>query len=226
MAISKVSFWIQMATRLRLLDDENFNTEDEVKEMHELKQWINEGKDFKADDNKVSFKVLPGTDFWQVTHYGFSRTDGNCYVAEVESDACFTVKVTMNYINEFDQAGVMVYINDNNFAKLCVENQLKTKNKLGSVVCKDQRSDWATQVFGDEKEIWFRVSKRGINYLFESSLDGEAFHQMRLFDIPVEGKVSIGVFGASPLGDGFTAEFEHAAFTENQWFLDLDDLPD
>lgn len=194
--------------------------------MKTLEKWINEPISYELKKDKITFQVLPKTDFWQVTHYGFSRTDGHCFVAEVDEDICFAVKAKMNYRREFDQCGIMVYLDENNFAKLCVENQLKTKNKLGSVVCKSKRSDWATQPFGKEAVIFLRVSKRGINYLFESSMDGEHFEQMRLFDIPGSEKVSIGVFGASPLGEGFEAVFSEFEFSANKWYLDEDDIPD
>lgn len=199
----------------------------EIKEMKmsRLQSWINQPKKYQVDKEKISFQVSPKTDFWQVTHYGFSRTDGNCFVAEIDEDICFTVKVKMNYISEFDQCGIIVYQNEENFAKLCVENQLKTKNKLGSVVCKSKRSDWATQPFGNDETIYLRVSKRGINYLFESRTSGRNFEQMRLFDLPENKKVSIGLFGASPLGDGFEAEFYDFRFSENKWYLDSDDIP-
>lgn len=193
--------------------------------MYTLKKWINEPKIHELKDNTITFQVLPKTDFWQVTHYGFSRTDGNCLIAEIDKDISFMVKVKMNYTSEFDQCGIIVYLDEDNFAKLCVENQLNTKNKLGSVVTKSKHSDWATQPFGEETSIYFRISKRGINYLFESSSDGKHFDQMRLFDIPGSEKVAIGIFGASPLGDGFEAAFSEFEFSENKWYLDYEDIP-
>ena len=172
-----------------------------------LNKWINKADKIEIGESHIKFKVLPKTDFWQVTHYGFSRTDGNCYVADIDEDICFTTKVKMNYISEFDQCGIIVYQDEENFAKLCVENQLNVKNKLGSVVCKNKRSDWATQPIGDEKEIYFKVSKRGENFLFESSFDGEHFEQMRLFDLPDCKSVSIGVFGDHHLAKVLTLSF-------------------
>jgi regulation of enolase protein 1 (concanavalin A-like superfamily) len=194
--------------------------------MKKLDKWINKPEIYSIEENRIMLKPLAKTDFWQVTHYGFSRTDGNCYVTDVEDDVCFTVKVKMSYIAEFDQCGVIVYGNEENFAKLCVENQLHSNNKLGSVVTKSKRSDWATQAFDNSDIIYYRISKRGINYLFEYSIDGEIFEQMRLFDIPECKKVSIGVFGASPLGEGFVAEFMEMNFSENKWTLDMNDIPE
>lgn len=191
-----------------------------------LNKWINKPEEYDVNKERVTFQVLPKTDFWQVTHYGFSRTDGNCYVAEVEGDICFTVKVKMNYMSEFDQCGVIVYGDDENFAKLCVENQLSKKNKLGSVVTKSKSSDWATQSFGEGDTIFYRVSKRGINYLFEYSEDGISYDQMRLFDIPNFERTFIGIFGASPLGEGFEAIFSHMTFEDNNWHLDMADIPE
>lgn len=192
----------------------------------EMKKWINKPIEITKKENELSFTVLPKTDFWQVTHYRFSRTDGNCFVKEVENNVMFEVKVRMNYKEDFDQVGVIVYVDEENFAKVCVENQVHKKNKLGSVVCKDKRSDWATQSVEDLKELYFRVSKRDINYLFEYSVDGISYDQMRLFDIPKSNKVNIGVFGASPLGHGFKAEFFDMKFSDNEWVLDMSEVPD
>lgn len=188
-------------------------------------KWINRPETIEVTDTKVSFDVLPKTDFWQVTHYGFSRTDGNCLTFETEDDLEFKVRVKMNYSNEFDQAGIIVYIDENNFAKLCIENQLNCSNKLGSVVVKNKRSDWATQNISDLDFIYYKLSKRGINYLFEYSLDDKEYIQVRLFDIESNIKPSIGVFGASPLGDGFTAEFSMMKQDKNTWLLDPNEIP-
>ena len=191
-----------------------------------LNTWINKPTVIQSTDNEVSFTVLPKTDFWQVTHYGFSRADGNCYVAEVNEDISFKAKVQMNYKAEFDQVGIILYIDESNFAKCCIENQLQSKNKLGSVVCKDKRSDWATQEIDDIEYIYYKVSKRGINYLFEYSVDDITYTQLRLFDLPKDNKVSIGVFGASPLGEGFDTLFTNIEFNENKWILNMDDIPE
>lgn len=191
-----------------------------------LNKWINEPNEKSVSDQEISFKVLPKTDFWQVTHYRFSRTDGNCYVSEVDDNTEFKVKVKMNYIDEFDQVGIIVYQDKENFAKLCIENQLEKKNKLGSVVCKDKRSDWATQPCDDLEYIYLKVSKRDINYLFEYSFDGITYEQSRLFDLPKDNLVYIGVFGAAPLGHGFKAEFTEFEFGDNNWYLDMADIPD
>jgi len=194
--------------------------------MYKLNQWLNKPEEYQIKDDKIEFCVLGKTDFWQVTHYGFSRTDGNCYVTKIDKDIEFSVKVKLNYIEEFDQAGVIIYYNEKNFAKLCIENQLNCENKLGSVVCKDKRSDWATQPVGEIDYVYYRVSKRGVNYLFEYSFDGKKYHQTRLFDIPAGREVSIGIFGASPLGDGFLASFEEIKFGGNKWYLDSKDIPE
>lgn len=190
-----------------------------------LNRWINRPEEIEITEDHIQFKVLPKTDFWQVTHYGFSRTDGNCYTFQPEDDIEFKVRVKMNYRAEFDQAGVIVYLDENNFAKLCIENQLKTKNKLGSVVTKNRRSDWATQNIDDIDYIYYRVSRRGINYRFEYSLDDKEYIQVRLFDIDLPNPY-IGIFGASPLGNGFLAEFSQITTGENQWRLDQNDIPD
>jgi regulation of enolase protein 1 (concanavalin A-like superfamily) len=188
-------------------------------------KWLNPPEEFTLSPDLISFIVKPKSDFWQVTHYGFSRTDGNCLVKEIPHNTCFKVKVAMSYKAEFDQAGVIVYYDDENFAKMSVENQLSSKNKLGSVVTKNKSSDWATQNSENLNEIWYKISKRDNTYLFEYSINGLDYIQIRVFDIKSEKTPLIGVYGASPLGNGFQAEFTTFEFSENQWYLDLHDIP-
>jgi regulation of enolase protein 1 (concanavalin A-like superfamily) len=191
-------------------------------------RWLNKPKVFEVNEQSIIFTVLPKTDFWQITHYGFSRVDGNCLAEEIKGDVSFKVKVTMDYSSEFDQAGVMIYYDDDNWAKMSIENQLHSRNKLGSVVTKNKRSDWASQEVDNLKEIWYKISKRGHNYLFEYSYDDVKYSQIRLFDFQVGDDVKhtlIGVYGGSPLGEGFEAKFEHFAFSENEWFLNANDIP-
>lgn len=67
--------------------------------------------------------------------------------------------------------------------------------------------------------------------MFEYSLDDKEYNQIRLFDFNFQAEdefskiPEIGVYGASPLGDGFQAKFENFIFSKNEWFLNLDEIP-
>jgi len=83
-------------------------------------------------------------------------------------------------------------------------------------------------------EIWYRLSRRGPDFLIESSLDGVAFKQMRIFHLhklgettPEMGKcdpplaaqnaVNFGVYACSPLNSSFTAQFTHMNIEPCMW---------
>jgi len=85
-----------------------------------LYRWLNKSKNSEITSKSIIFEVSPKTDFWQIFHYGFSRVDGNCLMDQINCDISFKVKVYMNYIAEFDQAGVIVYYDEDNWAKMSV----------------------------------------------------------------------------------------------------------
>ncbi|PSL45309.1 uncharacterized protein DUF1349 [Chitinophaga niastensis] len=80
-------------------------------------KWYNEPKKWSADNNKIAVTVDPGTDYWQVTHYGFIRDNGPFYYQEQEGDFTATVKITGQYKELFHQAGLMIRTNDKNWIK-------------------------------------------------------------------------------------------------------------
>src|SRR5688500_8276906 len=74
-------------------------------------KWFNEPKKWtKVNAQQLAVTVDPGTDYWQVTHYGFKRDNGPFYYQEQEGDFEATVKITGQYKELFHQAGLMIRI--------------------------------------------------------------------------------------------------------------------
>ena len=38
----------------------------------EKMQWFNEPEQWKIEDNSLSMNVTPQTDYWRISHYGFT----------------------------------------------------------------------------------------------------------------------------------------------------------
>lgn len=95
-------------------------------------------------------------------------------------------------------------------------------------------SDWATSDIPLPEAIWYRLSRRGPDFLIESSFDGVAFKQMRIFHLhklgettpemgkcnpplPANNVVSFGVYACSPLKSSFTATFTDMRLEPCKW---------
>ncbi|MDG3088462.1 DUF1349 domain-containing protein [Vibrio hannami] len=197
-------------------------------------KWIFEPKVSEVTKDSVSITTEPETDFWQRSYYGF-RND-NAPALQVESDENFTfsTKVSFDYQAQFDQCGVIIYLDNENWFKASIEYENEAFSRLGSVVTNSGYSDWATSDIPLPKEIWYRLSRRGPDFLIESSFDGVNFKQMRIFHLhklgettmemgrsnpplPATNKVSFGVYACSPLKSSFTATFTDMSLEPCKW---------
>ena len=61
------------------------------------------------------------TDFWRISHYGFTVDDGPFYYATYGGEFEVKVKITGNYVTTFDQMGLMLRIDHENWIKAGVE---------------------------------------------------------------------------------------------------------
>lgn len=184
-------------------------------------RWIREPKSYKISEKMMEIVTKPHTDLWQRTYYHF-RND-NAPVFQMETDEkyfSFVVKTDFSESHQrFDQCGIVMYLDSENWLKASVEYENETYQHLGSVVTNNGYSDWATTVIDAAiKSMWYRFSRREADYCIESSIDGKIFHQMRICHMyKGEGKIKFGVYACSPENSSFKAVFSDMQLTECQW---------
>lgn len=170
-------------------------------------QWYNTPKKWSAADNKINVTVDPGTDYWQVTHYGFIRDNGPFYYQEQEGDFTATVKITGQYKELFHQAGLMIRTNDKNWIKTGIEYVDGVQN-VSAVVTREV-SDWSVVPRHDSpKSMWLKMLRKGDYVQIEYSFDNKKFDMLRLAHFPPGGKVQIGPVAAAPGKLPFNVVFE------------------
>ena len=82
--------------------------------------------------------------------------------------------------HRFDQCGIVMYLDSENWLKASVEYENSDYQHLGSVVTNGGYSDWATtEIAATVKTMWYRLSRREDDYRIECSYDGVTFSQMR-----------------------------------------------
>jgi len=198
-------------------------------------QWINEPVKYTISTEKVQLITEPETDFWQRTYYNFRNDNAHALIMEIEDDFTFTVKTIFNSKKLFDQCGVIIYQNCNNWFKASIEYENNNISRLGSVVTNAGFSDWATtDIDAKINSMWYRLSRRGPDFLIESSPDGIKFKQMRIFHLhclddssdetaslnhPVQAGTIIrfGVYACSPSDSSFEAEFNNFTLEDCLW---------
>lgn len=121
--------------------------------------------------------------------------------------------------HRFDQCGIVMYLDSENWLKGSVEYENEDFQHLGSVVTNGGYSDWATTaISADIKSMWYRFSRREDDYCIECSEDGVNFSQMRICHMGKgNGKIQFGIYACSPEDSSFKAVFTDLELTECQW---------
>ncbi len=193
-------------------------------------KWTRQPKSFKVQDDNVSIETLPHTDLWQRTYYHF-RND-NAPVLQMDTEEkffSFTVKTDFSGAHHrFDQCGIVMYLDSENWLKASVEYENERFSHLGSVVTNGGYSDWATTEIGkDSTVMWYRLSRREADYRIECSRDGVNFSQMRICHITKgAGKISFGIYACSPEDSSFTVKFSDFSLSECKWLPHDGQQPD
>ncbi len=183
-------------------------------------KWTRAPEKFEISEDKIIIITEPNTDLWQRTYYGF-RND-NAPVLQLstkEKYFSFTVKTQFDSKRRFDQCGVAMYLNSDNWLKASIEYENENFQRLGSVVTNHGFSDWATtDIDASVKTIWYRLSRRESDYCIECSYDGVNFKQMRVCHI-WEGaeEIRFGIYACSPEQSSFKAIFTEMDISECKW---------
>ena len=192
--------------------------------------WIREPKNYKAGQGRLEVVTEPGTDLWQRTYYHFRNDNAPCFQTETEERYfSFVVKTSFKEAkHRFDQCGVILYLDSENWIKGSIEHEDGVIEHLGSVVTNGGYSDWATTEIPDSvREMYYRLSRREDDYKIECSADGVHFQQMRICHLDKgNGKIRFGVYACSPEQSSFKAEFSDFHFGECQWLAHDGQQPD
>jgi regulation of enolase protein 1 (concanavalin A-like superfamily) len=181
--------------------------------------WLNEPTKYQLGKGLEIF-TDEKTDFWQNTHYGFRRDDGHCLLTRRAGNFSLMTCVESRPQEKYDQCGLMVRIDRENWIKVSTEYESEVCSRLGSVVTNLGFSDWATQdIPSGHREMWYRISRNGSDFLLESSYDGQDWHQLRITHLhKVSEQLDVGVYACSPIGKDFWCRFTLLEISENEWF--------
>ena len=183
-------------------------------------QWTRLPKSFEIRPDSIEIITSPHTDLWQRTYYHFRNDNAPVLqVATREKYFSFVVKTQFESKHRFDQCGVVLYLDSDNWLKASIEYENEAFQHLGSVVTNHGYSDWATTAIpADIKSMWYRLSRREDDFRLECSLDGHTFSQMRICHMKMAtGEVSFGIYACSPEDSSFTAHFFDFEITECRW---------
>lgn len=169
--------------------------------------WYNKPAIWSEEKDRVYVRVDGDTDFWRITHYNFIRDNGHFYYREQASDFTASVKITGQYKNQYDQAGLVLRLDERNWIKTGIE-YVDEQQHLSAVVTREF-SDWSVCPQNHHPPtVYLRMTRQNDAVRIDYSFDDFTYQMLRLAYFPPDVSVQIGLMAAAPDGDGFDAVFE------------------
>ena len=192
-------------------------------------QWLRAPAQYTVTEDRIEMITEPRTDLWQRTYYHF-RNDNAPMLQLTTSEKYFSfvVKAEFNTKVRYDQAGIVMYLDSENWLKASMEYENNMIQRLGSVVTNNGYSDWSSvDVDASIKAMYFRLSRREDDFCIENSVDGIQFKQMRICHMfHAQDEIRCGVYVCSAEESSFKAVFTCMEMTECQWLAHDGQAPD
>jgi uncharacterized protein len=168
--------------------------------------WLNEPARWSEAAGVLEIAPDEGSDFWRIPDYGFIHDNGHAYLEPVNGDFTASVEITADYRAQFDQAGLMLRVDAENWLKTGIEF-VDGRCFLSAVVTRGF-SDWSVIPLERCPEtLGVRVRRRGDAVTIETSIDRESFQTMRVTYLPAGSGSGVGPTCCAPTKAGFTANF-------------------
>ncbi len=170
-------------------------------------QWFNEPENWSVENDVLTMDVTPQSDYWRISHYGFTVDDAPFLYTLRGGEFEVKVKISGDYKVRFDQAGLMLRIDKENYIKTGIEF-VDGKYNLSTVVT-HRTSDWSVIELEKPVEyVWIKAVRRLDAVEIFYSFDDKEYTMMRNCWLQENTPVMVGMMAACPDGNGFKATFE------------------
>ena len=172
----------------------------------EKMQWFNELENYSIRNGVLEMQVPAQTDFWRIAHYGFTVDDGPFLYAVYGGEFEAKIKVSGEYETRFDQAGMMIRLNHENYVKFGIEF-VDGKFNISAVVT-HHTSDWSVIRLEEPiPHLWLKAVRRLDAIELFYSFDDREYTMMRTLWMQDNCPLQVGPVAACPDGQGFKARF-------------------
>ncbi|WP_127842748.1 DUF1349 domain-containing protein [Actinomyces wuliandei] len=180
--------------------------------------WLNPPAAAQERGEDLLVTAVEGSDAWCRTGYGFVVDTAHALLIPFEQGRAVEVELTADFTETFDQAGVMVRVDAENWVKAGIEFS-DGVCQLGAVVTAGG-SDWSVGAVPDwqGRRVRVRVSRAGGALTVRGGLVGPdgsaALRLVRLLPFPEDAAAQAGPFLCAPSRAGLTIPFHSWRTTE------------
>jgi uncharacterized protein len=173
--------------------------------------WLNPPLSTTADGGDLVVVTRDRTDFWRTTSYGFVHDDGHALLTDFPNESAVEVTFIAGFDELYDQAGVMVRVDERNWIKAGIEMSDGVPH-LGAVVTHEV-SDWSLAPVPEwaGRRVTVRISRAGDAVTVRARCDDMPWRLIRLAPLGPESVATAGPFCCSPLREGLEVRFTRFA---------------
>ena len=169
-------------------------------------KWLNESQMISGND-EIAIYAPAETDWF---NNPVPESDGSIsapvanapfFYTDVEGDFVFSVCVRPNHKFVYDACAIMCIQDAYVWMKAAFE---KSDFGTNAAVCvaTNQISDDANGCNIEQDHMWLKVCRVGNIFSAHYSLDGKTYNMIRLFHLPAEKSIKVGIEAQSPAGAG------------------------
>ena len=168
--------------------------------------WTREPVSITHDGDSISVEAAAESDWWRTTSYGFIHDDGHAHIREFPNESAVEVSFILNYTEQFDQAGIFITSDSENWIKAGVE-YCDGYPQVGAVVTRIN-SDWSVAPVPEwmNKEVTIRVSRSGNAATIRAGINGD-LRLVRVTPLDPTRSWSAGPMFCSPTRAGLVVTF-------------------
>ena len=170
--------------------------------------WRNEPTFHDQRGDALVVRTGKDTDYWNNTFYGFRHDNGHFLAHPVSGDFSLELTFSADYRRLYDQAGVMLWVDGENWLKCGVEF---TDGALhfSVVVTRDDQSDWSVMPLRSDAgvPVTLRLTRHAEALRVQLRRPDGSWVLVRLCYLRMAETVEAGPMTCSPTGEGLEVTF-------------------
>lgn len=169
-------------------------------------RWSREPVSIQESAETLAVEAAAESDWWRTTSYGFIHDDGHALLKEFPNESSVEVSFVLNYTEQFDQAGIFITADKENWIKAGVEfcDGLPQVGAVVTIV----NSDWSVAPVAEwmNKEVTIRVSRSGDAVTIRAGIDND-LRLVRVAPLDPSRTWSAGPMFCAPTRTGLVVTF-------------------
>lgn len=169
--------------------------------------WTNEPVHVAIDDDGMRVSAREGSDAWRITSYDFIHASEHALLAPLRPETAVEVQFRLDFVNQFDQAGIFVKTDDTTWIKAGIEVS-DGERSLGAVVTQGA-SDWSLRPVDGwtGRLVTIRGSRAGNALTVRARVEDEPWQLVRVAPLDPGAEVTAGPYCCAPLSTDLTVHF-------------------